>query len=187
MCHCQISHVIIKRPVPDQIEARTVWISGYYSDHTFLTPIHKDQDVSGYEEMVDRIRKLWEMGYNDEQMAAQLTAEGFHSARSPHVTVKSVMKIRLARKWYLPREQMRRVEEIEGFFTARGLAKRLEVNHSTVYRYIYKEIIPPECVTRDTASGVYLIRNDPLLIEQLRKRAVEHKKKNGVLRPTASA
>ena len=131
-----ISHVIIKRPVPDQIEARIVWISGHYSDHTFLTPIHKDQDVSGYEEMVDRIRKLWKEGYNDEQMAAQLTAEGFHSARSPHVTVKSVMKIRLARKWYLPREQMRRVEEMEGFFTARGLAKRLGVNHSTVYRFI---------------------------------------------------
>ena len=37
------------------------------------------------------------------------------------------------------------------------------------------------------ASGIYLIRNDPLLIEQLRKRVVEHKKKNGVLKPTASA
>ena len=182
-----ISHVTIKRPVPDRIEARIVWISGHYSDHTFLTPIHKDQDVSGYEEMVDRIRKLWKEGYNDEQMAAQLTAEGFHSARSPHVTVKSVMKIRLARKWYLPREQMRRVEEIEGFFTARGLAKRLGVNHSTVYRFIYKKIIPPECVTRDTASGVYLICNDSPLIEQLRRRVVEHKKRNGTLKPAASA
>jgi DNA invertase Pin-like site-specific DNA recombinase len=182
-----ISHVIVKRPVSDQIEARIVWISGYYSDHTSLTPIHKEQDVSGYEEMVARIRKLWEKGYNDEQMAAQLTAEGFHSARSPYVTVKSVMKIRLARKWYLPREQMRRVEEIEGFFTARGLAKRLGVNHSTVYRFIYKEVIPPECVTRDTASGVYLISNDPPLIEQLRRRVVEHKKRNGMLKPTASA
>ena len=179
--------MIVKRPVPDQIEARIVWISGHYSDHTFLTPIRRDQDVSGYEEMVDRIREFWKMGYNDEQMAAQLTTEGFHSARSPYVTAKSVMKIRLAKEWYLPREQMRRVEEIEGLFTARGLAKRLGVNHSTLYRYIYKEIIPPECVTRDTASGVYLIRNDPLLIEQLRKRVVEHKKKNGALKAIASA
>jgi hypothetical protein len=61
------------------------------------------------------------------------------------------------------------------------------VNHSTVYRYIYKEIIPPECVTRDPASGVYLIRNDSSLIEQLRKRVVEHKEKNGLLNRTASA
>jgi len=180
-----VSHVIVKRPVPDQIEARIVWISGRYSDHTLLTPIHREQDVSRYEEMVDRIHKLWQQGYNDEQMADQLTAEGFHSARSPSVTCKSVMKIRLARKWYLPFEQMRGVKEVDGFLTVRGLAERLEVNHSTVYRFIYKKVILPEYVVRDSASGVYLIRNDPQLIERLHKRIMKHKKRNGTLKPAA--
>jgi DNA invertase Pin-like site-specific DNA recombinase len=182
-----VSHVIVKRPVPDQIEARIVWISGHYSDHTLLTPVHREQDVSGYEEMVDRIHKLWQQGYNDEQMATQLTAEGFHSARSPYVTSKSVMKIRLARKWYLPLEQMRRVKGIDGFLTARGLAERLEVNHSTIYRFIHKKVILPEYIVRDSASGVYLIRNDPRLIERLHKRVIEQKKRNGMLKPTAPA
>jgi DNA invertase Pin-like site-specific DNA recombinase len=181
-----ISHVIVKRPVPDQIEARIVWISGHYSDHTGITPVHGEQDVTGYDDMVDRIQDLWKRGYNDDQMAAQLTEEGFHSARSLHVTSDSVMKIRLARKWYLPRAQMRGVEEVDGFLTTRGLAKQLGLDSSTICRYIYKGIIPPEDVTRDPASGVYLIRNDPQLVERLRKRVIEQKKRNGMLKSTST-
>jgi DNA invertase Pin-like site-specific DNA recombinase len=180
-----ISYVIVKRPVPDQIEARIVWISGHYSDHKAITPVHGEQEVTGYDEMVDRIQKLWEQGYNDEQMAAQLTAEGFHTARASDVTSVSVMKIRLARKWYLPLKQMQLVEVKDGFLTTRGLAKQLGVNSSTICRYIYKNIIPPEDVKYDSASGVYLIRNDPQLIERLRQRVSEQKQRNGMLKPTA--
>lgn len=181
-----ISHVIVKRPVPDQIEARIVWISGHYSDHTAITAVHSERDVTGYEDMVNRIQELWKQGYNDDQMAAQLTEEGFHSARSLHVTSDSVMKIRLARKWYLPLAQMRGVEEVDGFLTARGLAKQLGLKPSTIYRYIYKGVIPPEDVTRDAASGVYLIRNTPQLIERLRQRVIEQKKRNGMLKSTST-
>jgi hypothetical protein len=181
-----ISHVIVKRPVPDQIEARIVWVSGHYSDYTAITPVHSEKDVTGYDEMVDRIRELCKQGYNDDQMAAQLTEEGFHSARSPHVTAKSVMKIRLARKWYLPLEQMRGVEEKDGFLTVRGLAKQLEVNISTIYRLIYKGVISAEDVSRTPANGVYLIRNDRRLVERLRKRVIEQKKKNGMLKSAST-
>jgi hypothetical protein len=181
-----ISHVIVKRLVPDQIEARIVWISGHYSDHTSITPVHSEQDVTGYDEMVNRIQELWKQGYNDEQMAAQLTEEGFHSARSPYVTPDSVMKIRLARKWYLPLAQMWRVEEADGFLTTRGLAKQLGLDSSTICRYICKGIISPEDVTRDATSGFYLIRNTPQMIEQLRQRVVEQKKRNGMLKPVTS-
>lgn len=174
--------VIVKRPVPDTIEARIVWASGHYSDHTLWTPIHREQDVSGYAEMVARIRELWKQGYADTQIAEQLTTEGFHSARSKHVTVKSVMKIRLAHQWYTPFHQLRGVDEVDGFLTVRGLAKQLGVNHSTAYQYIYKEIIPPADVKHDTASGIYLIRKDAQLIERLRKRVTAHKLKNGSLK-----
>ena len=179
-----ISHVIVTRPVPDRIELRIVWISGCYTDRTAQTLIHRDQDVSGYDIMVERIHELWQQGYNDEQMAAQLTAEGFHSARSPHVTPKSVMKIRLARQWYLHTWQMRGVEEVEGFLTARGLAKRLAIDSSTVMRFIYAHVIPPDYVTRDPVSAAYLIRNDAQLVADLQERVVNNKRRNGMLKPT---
>jgi len=178
-----ISQVIVKRPVPDRIEARIVWISGCYTDRAALTPIHRDQDVSGYEQMVERVHQLWQQGYNDEQMAEQLTADGFHSARSTHVTPTSVMKIRLARQWYLPLERMRRLQEVEGYLTVRGLARQLKVNGSTVYRFIYKQVIGPEYIKREPQSGVYLIRKDEQLIERLQHRVIEQKRKNGMLKP----
>lgn len=181
-----ISHVIVKRPVPDQIAARIVWISGHYSDHQAITPVHGEQEVSGYAEMVARIQELWKQGYSDEQMAAQLTAEGFHTARSSGVASVSVMKIRLARKWYLPLKQIQLVEALDGFWTARGLAKQVGVNCSTICRYIYKGIIPPEDVKHDPASGVYLIRDDPQLLDRLRQRVSEQKERNGMLKPTST-
>jgi hypothetical protein len=182
-----ISHVIVKRPVPDQVQVRLVWVSGCYTDRTTLTPIHREQDVSGYEQLVERVGDLWQKGYNDEQIAEQLTAEGFHSARSPHVTPTSVLKIRLARQWYLPRAQMRRIQEMDGYLTTRGLAKRLEINSSTVYRFIYNQVIPPAYVKREPKSGVYLIRKDAKLIERLRQRVIEKKQKNGMLKSSPSA
>jgi hypothetical protein len=178
-----ISQVIIKRPVPDQIAIRIVWISGCYTDQTALTPIHREQDVSGYEQMIDRIQQLWQQGYNDEQMAHQLTREGFHSARSPHVTTDSVLKIRLAHHWYLPRAQIRQVEMVDGYFTVRGLAKQLAINNSTVYRFIYNKVIAPEYVKRDLQSGAYLIRQDKKLLEQLQQRVTSNKQRNPKLQP----
>lgn len=179
-----IQKVIIRRPVPDQLEVRIVWISGYFSDHTGLSPIHRDQDVSRFDQMVERIQELWQLGYNDEQAAEQLTSEGFHSARSAHVTPKSVMKIRLARQWYLPFEQLRGADEVEGYLTVNGLAKRLDVNERKIYNYIYHKVIPPEMVTREPPARVYLIQNDEQIIQRLRNRIAERKQRKGSSKPT---
>jgi hypothetical protein len=78
------------------------------------------------------------------------------------------------------------VEEVDGFLTTRGLANQLGLNSSTICRYIYRGIIPPEDVTRDPASRVYLIRNDPQLVDHLRERVIEKKKRNGMLNSTST-
>lgn len=182
-----ISYVSVNRTVPDYIEARIVWVSGHYSDHTTLTPIFAEQNVSRRADMVQRIHDLWQQGASDEETAAHLTAEGFHSARSSVVTATHVMKIRLARQWYMPLEQLRRGAQIEGYLTVRQLAQRLEVNHATVYRYIYREVIPPAYIEHDSASGVYLIREDAQLLTQLRQRVAAKKHHKGVLKTATSS
>jgi DNA invertase Pin-like site-specific DNA recombinase len=176
-----IQQVIIRRPAPDQVTARIVWLSGCYSDHTSLTPIHRERDVSGYDQLVTRLHELWQQGYNNDQIAEQLTREGYHSARSDHVTANSVMKIRLAHKWYLPFEQFRNAEVVGENFTVNGLAKRLEVNESTIYRFIYRKIIPADAIRQEAQSGIYLIHNDEALIERLLERIAVQKRRNGML------
>lgn len=181
-----IQRVIIRRPTQDHVTIRIVWLSGAYSDQATLTPIHRDRDVSDYDHLVLRVEELWQQGYNDEQIADQLSSEGYHSARSDHVTPKSVMKIRLAHKWYLPFERYRSADKVGDDWTVNGFAKRLAVNESTIYRFIYGKIIPVEAVTREPQSGIYLIRNDDVLIERLLKRIAAGKYRNGMRKNASS-
>ena len=138
--------------------------------------IHRAEDVSGYDRLVERIRELWQQGCNDKQMAEQLTAEGFHTARSAHVPSRSVRKIRLARQWHLPLERLRRGEEVNGYVTVRTFAQQLAVHNDVIYRYIYKRVIASEYIKRDPQTNFYLIRNDPQLIAQLQQRLTANKK-----------
>lgn len=177
-----IRQIIIRRPVPDRLEIRVVWISDCFTDHIGLSPVRGERDISRFDQLVERIRELWQLGYNDEQMAETLTREGFHSARSVHVTTDSVMKIRLARKWYMPLERLRGADEVGDCLTVNGLAKRIGTNESTIYRFIYRKFIPPDLVIREPQAGIYLIRNDEALIEQLQKRVEKNKRRNGMLK-----
>lgn len=182
-----IQRVIVRRPRRDQVVVRIVWLSGSYSDETGLTPIHRERDVARYDDLVARVQELWQEGYDDGQIAMELTSEGFHSARSDHVTTKSVMKIRLRHQWYAPFEQMRNAEMVGELYTVSGLAKRLSVTVSTVYRLIYRKVIPADFVTHELQTGVYLIRNDEALIEQLLLRIAAGKRQNGMLKATEQA
>lgn len=177
-----IGQVIIRRPAADQLEIRIVWISGCYSDYQALTPIHGQKNVSDYQALVERIHELWQQGYDDEAMAEQLTAEGFHSARSLQVRPDTVMKIRLEQQWYAPLAQVRGVKEIDGYLTSCGLAARLGVNSSTICRFIANEVIPADLVRHDPQSGIYLIYPDGQLLEQLQERVARNKVRNGMLK-----
>ena len=168
---CLIARVICTKQAADCVEVRIVWISGHCSTVYAQPAISRLQDLADYDLMLQRIEALWRDGMNDKQIAAQLTAEGFHSARSPHVPAGTVQKIRLKQGWYLALERSRNALELDGYLTVRGLAKELDVDPSTVYRLIYREKIDPRYVRREPQSNVYLIQHDPDLIECLRNRS----------------
>lgn len=182
-----IQQVIIRHPVPDRVEIRIVWISGCFTDHSGLTPTLRECDVSQFDQMVARIQELWQLGYNDEQIAEQLTGEGFHSARSVCVSADSVMKIRLARKWYSPYERLRGTDEVGEYLTINGLAKRLNVHERRIYEFIYRKVVPAEFVTHEPQAGIYLIRSDEQLIERLRKHIEEKRRRKYPLKQAGSS
>jgi DNA invertase Pin-like site-specific DNA recombinase len=167
-----ISQVILRRSLPDQIQLRIVWVSGCYTDYEAWTPIWRQTDVSSYDQMVERIHQLWQQLYDDEQIAAQLSAEGFHSARAEQVRPDTVMKIRLKHKWYLPIERIRRGEKLKGYLTVSQLADRLDIPLRRAYDLIYQLVIPPDVILRDP---VCLIPDEPELLEQLEAYIVERR------------
>jgi DNA invertase Pin-like site-specific DNA recombinase len=168
-----IGQVILKRIVPDTVEVKIVWVSGHYSIVYAHPPITRLSDVSGYEQMVRQIERLWQQGQRDEKIATTLTEQGFRGARALTVSAETVKKIRLAHDWFLPLHQSRGQLEIDGYLTVRGLAAELACPRGWVHRRIWRGEIDPDYIKRHPEHGFYLIENKPDLIEQLRQQRAQ--------------
>lgn len=162
-----IDRVIVQRTAPDRVEVKLVWVSGHYSVQLARPPIHREQDVTGYDQLVVRVEELWRDGLDDDQIATCLSSEGFRSARSSGVSALAVQKIRLARGWYLSLHQSRKAAEVDGYWTPSGLAAELGVERTWVYRRFYRQQIEACYLMRHPQSQIYLIRKDPELLTQL--------------------
>ncbi len=168
LLRCLITRVICHKPVHDRVDIRIVWVSGHYSDYQIAIPVTDNTKVSGYEQMVARIEVLWREGLADDQIAAQLTQEGFHTARSAGVSCHAVRMTRLERGWHHLVARSRHALKLDGYLTALGLAEKLGVDRDWIYYRILNQTIDPKWVKRDPSGKVYLIQDDPELIEQLR-------------------
>jgi hypothetical protein len=162
-----IDSVILKREAADRASIRVVWVSGYYTELEVQVPTNRREAVSGYEDMVRRIGELYVAGLDDVQIAAQLSQEGFHSARRSDVAVDAVETIRQAQGWH-HNTGPQPVLEIAGQLTVTGLAQRLGVDRPWVYRRLRNGAIDARYVTRDPQTHRYLIQDDPELIARLR-------------------
>jgi DNA invertase Pin-like site-specific DNA recombinase len=173
-----ISRVILTRPVPEAIEVKIVWVSGHYSTISVASSIYLTRDVPGYQKMVARIKELWQQGYDDTRAASQLTAEGFRSARSTVVNPWTVRDIRLKHGWKLTQSpnRTRRLFAAEGYVTISELATRLGVSRKRFYRRIDSGQIG---VIRHPKYNVFLIQDDPKLMEDLRQQLEDSRRTNG--------
>jgi DNA invertase Pin-like site-specific DNA recombinase/tRNA(Ser,Leu) C12 N-acetylase TAN1 len=163
-----IAQVILKRVTPDHVEVKIVWVSGHYTVVDAQPPIQRERDVTGYAEMVERVGKMWREGVeDDEEMAARLTTEGFHSARAVRVLPVTVRKIRKSQGWRYSLDVGRTELTWQGALTAQGLATRLGVDVNWVYRRLYSGAIRTEYLSRHPQSRIWLIEDRAEIIEAL--------------------
>jgi DNA invertase Pin-like site-specific DNA recombinase/tRNA(Ser,Leu) C12 N-acetylase TAN1 len=163
-----IARVILKRVTPDHVEVKVVWVSGHYTIVSARPPIQRERDVTGYAEMVERVGKMWREGIeDDEEIAARLTTEGYHSARAVEVLPVTVCKIRKAQGWRYSLDVGRTELIWQGKLTARGLAARLGIDVNWVYRRLYSGTIKAEYLSRHPQSKIWLIEDRQEIIEVL--------------------
>jgi DNA invertase Pin-like site-specific DNA recombinase len=171
-----ITRVIATRLAPDQIEVKIVWISGHFSVAQVTPPIHRQADVSNYEKILARIDDLFHSGSTDAQIATQLTQEGYHTARQGRVSVATVRKLRLRNGWVRPLHQHRGVPMLNGYWTIAGLTQELGVGRRWLSQRIRQGKLEDADIQRVSGSSTYLIRNDPALLERLRRDAAASRK-----------
>jgi hypothetical protein len=161
-----IQRVILTRVEADQVDLRVVWVSGHYSSFEVRVGTRKTSDLPNYDAMIAQIHQLWQQGADDMTIAAELAAQGYHSARSDRFSAASVGRLRLQHGW-------RRVNAhdhatMEGYLSISELAERLNVSRFWIYNRIRTGRIAAEFVSRHPEYDRLFVRNDPELLAALR-------------------
>ena len=164
-----IQRVILTRPEVDRVDLRVVWVSGHYSSFEVLVGTRKNSDLPNYDAITTQIHQLWQQGLDDETIATELTAQGYHSARSDRFSAAAVGRLRLQHGWR--RVNARDHATLEGHLSILELANRLNVSRSWIYNRIRTERIPAEYVFRHPDYDRLFLRNDPELLTTLRDMA----------------
>jgi hypothetical protein len=162
-----IAQVVLRRAEGNTVEARIVWVSGHYSVVYAQPPVYRTRRLANYDKLVERIHTLWQQDQDDNQIAAQLTTEGFRSPRASELTPRTVQRIRLEQGWKRPHRPTTRQWALEGYLTVTDLAQRLGTNTSWVYRRIRHHKIDPAYLKSHPRYKAMMIRDDPDLIAQL--------------------
>jgi hypothetical protein len=166
----------LKRVAPELVEVRIVWISGHASLLQARTPIQHSRDVTTREQLIARVEQLWHQGIDsDAEMAAQLSAEGYYSARCAGVSPSAVQKIRLAHGWRYGVYQSRQTTYGQGYVTVETFAQTLGVERTWVLKRLAAEVIPATAVKRLPHSRVWLIKDDPDLVATLQQQIAAHR------------
>ena len=122
------------------------------------------------------IDELFHNGSTDAQIATQLTQEGYHTARQGKVSVATVRKLRLRNGWVRPLHRHRGVPMVNGYWTLAGLTQELGVGRRWLSQRIRQGKLADSDIERVPGSSTYLIRNDPVLLERLRRDAAASRK-----------
>lgn len=164
-----ISQVILTKKAAGSIEVKIIWISGHYSLLCFEQPVLRQSAMPKQKALTQTIQTLWQAGLTDKQIAAELTNQGFRSARSSTLLPLTVQKIRLKHRWLSMRHRSFHSDEVDGRLTVQGLANLLGVETSWVSKRMANGVIDPGYVTCHPQGKVYLIDKDHAMIEQLRQ------------------
>ncbi len=85
LLRCLIDKVVLHRRTPDTIDTRIVWRGGAVSELAVPCTVGALSDLSGFAQMEAQILHLEAQGHGDEEIAEQLTLQGFRSPQRPRV------------------------------------------------------------------------------------------------------
>jgi DNA invertase Pin-like site-specific DNA recombinase len=165
LLRCLIDKVVIQRARRDQIHTRIIWRGGETTTFEVPVAVGALTDLPTAHEMAQQIRVLFAEGKSDDEMARQLTQQGYRSPSQPSVLPSTVKGIRLKLSLMQNRSQSH-PRRIAGYLTVPQLAKALAITPHWVYHQIKRGTV---AITRDTTTGLYLFPDTPQTLDAIRQ------------------
>ena len=159
-----IDKVVLKRPTADKCEVRIIWKGSDWTPATLPLPVGTYAAMSNGQELIAEVLRRAHAGQSDRQIAADLTAAGYHAPLKAHLSAQSVALIRQRHGVANRRTEFRR-HGLPGWITIGQAAKRLGEHSGWAYHLIRQKRL---VLTRDPEIGLYLVRDNKKVLKQLK-------------------
>jgi DNA invertase Pin-like site-specific DNA recombinase len=165
LLRCLIDKVVIQRSAPDTIRVRLVWRGGEITAANVPVTVGSLASLSFAKEMEKEIVRRARQGQSDEQIATQLTQQGFRSPMRSTVLPGTVQRIRLRHR-LLTQPSQAHARRMAGSLTVPQLAQLLSVSPHWIYDRIRNGTIQ---VAKDTKLHLYLFPDQPSTLVRFRQ------------------
>ena len=132
-----IDKVVLRRPATDRCEVRIIWKGGDWTTVELPLPVVKYSEISNYESLATEVLRRARAGHTDKQIAAELTAAGYHAPLKRCLSVHSIERIRKQHGVYSRRTEFLR-QGLPGWITLGQAVQRLKEHKAWAY-YLIRE------------------------------------------------
>jgi DNA invertase Pin-like site-specific DNA recombinase len=165
LLRCLIDKVVVHRSAPDTVHCRVIWKGGDMTEADLAVTVGALARLSGSREMEDAIVRLARQGKSDEEIARQLTEQGYRSPKDRTVLPSTVRSLRLSHRLLRDRHQSH-PRQIPGFLTVSQLAAKLSIPRHWIYDRIHNGTIQIEI---NCDRSIYLFPDTPGTLAQFRQ------------------
>lgn len=162
LLRCLIEKVVLQRVAKDKVRVRVVWRGGATTSDDVILSVQSFAELPNAKEMEEAILRMAQAGQSDEQIAAHLITQGFHSARTNTVPTSTIKAIRRQHR-VLQQPSHSHPFRVAGHLTIPQLAAALRVQPHWFHDRIRNGTIRIE---KDASKNCYLF---PDKEETLRK------------------
>jgi DNA invertase Pin-like site-specific DNA recombinase len=160
-----IDKVVLQRPGGDRCEVRIVWKGGDWTTAVLELPVVTYAGMASGEKLVCEVLQRARDGQSDEQIAAEMTAAGYHAPLKKCLSVDSVVRIRHQHGVYSRKTEFLR-HGLTGWITLGQAVERLGEHKSWAYYLIRKKRL---LIDRDPEIGLYLVRDTKRVLKELKE------------------
>jgi len=156
----------------EQVQVEVQWIGGHRTRTTVIRPVARMDQMSDYQELLQRVKVLQSKGDNAVEIARTLNAEGWHPPKRRETYNASMVRSLLSRQGLgtgtANQQHVTGIERKPHEWTLKELAGKLEMPEPTLYSWMRKGKLKARR-TQVATRSIWLVHADTKELNKLRK------------------